>query len=117
MAKVMIAEDDHTMVGLLTTLLEMSGFEVVALQPDADVPASVQHQSPDVLLLDAHLSRQNGLEVLDALRKKDGSKTRVVMISGLDLREQCLARGADGFLLKPFMPDDLISLLNQTLGR
>lgn len=117
MAKVMIVEDDHTMVGLLTTLLKMSGFEVVAPPSDADIPDLVRHQSPDVLLLDAHLSQQSGLDVLDALRKKDGSKTRVVMISGLDIREQCLAHGADGFLLKPFMPDDLISLLKETLAQ
>jgi CheY-like chemotaxis protein len=29
----------------------------------------------------------------------------------LDLREECLGHGADGFLLKPFMPDDLLSML------
>jgi CheY-like chemotaxis protein len=33
------------------------------------------------------------------------------MISGLNVKEECLKRGADGFLLKPFMPDDLIQML------
>jgi two-component system KDP operon response regulator KdpE len=112
MAKVMVAEDDPTMVGLLKTLLRMDGFEVIALDADADVPAAVRRDRPDVLLLDVHLSKQNGLEILDAIRGSDKAHhIRVIMISGLNLKEDCLRRGADDFLLKPFMPDDLIKKL------
>jgi two-component system OmpR family response regulator len=116
MAKVMLAEDDPTMVGLLKTLLHMDGYEVVALDATEDVPAAVRHVRPDVLLLDVHLSNQNGLEILDNIRSSDGARaTRVIMISGLNLREDCLKRGADDFLLKPFMPDDLIKTLKRSL--
>ncbi len=112
MAKVMLAEDDQTMVGLLTTLLTMDGFEVVALDADADVPAAVQRDRPDVLLLDVHLSNQSGLDILDAIRRSPGiEKSRVVMISGLNVKDDCMKHGADDFLLKPFMPDDLLKLL------
>lgn len=114
MAKVLLAEDDQTMVGLLTTLLRMDGYEVEAVDPDADVFAAVQDQHPDVLLLDVHLARQNGLEVLEKLRKTDRDhRVRVIMISGLNVREETLRRGADGFLLKPFMPDDLMKLMRK----
>ena len=110
----MVAEDDQTMVNLLTTLLKMDGFEVVALDADEDIPSAVERDCPDFLLLDLHLSNQNGLEVLDALRTTDiGSKLRVVMISGLNVKEECLRHGADDFLLKPFMPDDLIKILRK----
>jgi CheY-like chemotaxis protein len=114
MEKIMVAEDDQTMVNLLTTLLKMDGFEVTALDADEDVPAAVERACPDFLLLDLHLSNQNGLEILDALRNTDaGSKLRVVMISGLNVKEECLRHGADDFLLKPFMPDDLIKILRK----
>ncbi len=114
--KILLAEDDITMVSLLKTLLKMEGFEVVALQADADVPAAVRREKPDVLLLDVHLSRQSGLEILDELRSsKDISDVRVVMSSGASLKEECIHRGANGFLLKPFMPDDLITILRQTI--
>ncbi len=112
MTKVMLAEDDLTMVSLLKTLLKMDGFDVIALDADDDVPSALAQECPDVLLLDVHLSNQNGLEILDAIRKsEDTCKARVVMISGSNLKEECMRHGADGFLLKPFMPDDLIKLL------
>lgn len=114
--KILLAEDDVTMVSLLKTLLKMEGFEVVDLHADADVPAAVRHERPDVLLMDVHLSRQSGLEILDQLRgSADTKKVRVVMSSGASVKEECIAHGANGFLLKPFMPDDLISLLKQTI--
>jgi two-component system response regulator AdeR len=112
----MVAEDDQTMVNLLTTLLKMDGFEVIALDADDDVPAAVERVGPDVLLLDVHLSKQNGLQILDVVRKsKKGSEIQVVMISGLNLKEECMRHGANDFLLKPFMPDDLIKKLRKNI--
>lgn len=112
MTKVMLAEDDLTMVSLLKTLLRMDGFDVIALDADDDVPAALKQERPDVLLLDVHLSNQNGLEILDTIRSSEQtSHARVVMISGSNLKDECMKHGADGFLLKPFMPDDLIKLL------
>ncbi len=116
MAKVALAEDDQTMVSLLTTRLKMDGFEVRTIDADEDVPTVVEREMPDVLLLDVHLSRQNGLDVLDAIRSSEASHTaRIVMISGLNMKEECLRHGADDFLLKPFMPDDLLSLLRKNV--
>jgi DNA-binding response OmpR family regulator len=115
MAKIMVAEDDQTMVNLLTTLLTMDGFDVIALDADEDVTTAVERVGPDILLLDVHLSNQNGLEILDNVRRStEGSKIRVVMISGLNLKDECLRHGADDFLMKPFMPDDLIKKLRKT---
>jgi len=112
MAKVLLAEDDVTMVSLLKTLLNMEGFEVTALDADADVPAEVQRERPDVLLLDVHFGKQSGVEIVKAIRKnKELSSLRVVMASGLNAQEECLRGGANAFLLKPFSPDDLIRLL------
>ena len=116
MAKILLAEDDQTMVGLLTTLLRMDGFDVRALDADDDVAAVVQQVCPEVLVLDVHLSGQNGLDVLEDIRKSDQEhRVRVIMISGLNVRDESLRRGADDFLLKPFMPDDLMKLLRKNV--
>jgi CheY-like chemotaxis protein len=49
---------------------------------------------------------------LDAIRGNNHvSNVRVVMTSGLNVREECLRHGANAFLMKPFMPDDLLKLL------
>jgi|SRR5688572_29488409 len=115
--KILLAEDDPTMVSLLKTLLKMEGFDIVALHSDADVIQAVKNEKPDLLLLDVHLSHQSGLDILDQLRSADETrKVRVVMSSGASVKEECMRRGANGFLMKPYMPDDLIGLLKQTLS-
>jgi DNA-binding response OmpR family regulator len=114
--KVLLAEDDVTMVSLLKTLLKMEGYQVVALDAEEDVPAAVRRERPDVLLLDVHLFQQSGLEILDRLRKaNDTSTTCVVMTSGMNVKEECLHRGANDFLLKPYMPDDLFDVLDRNI--
>jgi DNA-binding response OmpR family regulator len=114
MAKILLAEDDKTMVSLLKTLLTMEGFDVLGLDVNADVPAAVQREKPDALFMDVHLGGQSGMEILQAIRSnKDLADLRVVMTSGLDVREQCIRSGANAFLLKPFMPDDLLKVLRQ----
>jgi len=112
MPKILIAEDDHTMVSLLTTLLKMEGFEVVNLDVHADVPAAVAREKPDALLMDVHLGEQKGTEIVALIRKDPQfSDMNIVMTSGLNMKDECLKRGANYFLLKPFMPDDLIRVL------
>lgn len=112
MPKVLLAEDDPTMVSLLKTLLKMEGFEVVALDVNSDVPAAVHNEKPDVLFMDVHMGKQSGLDIVETIRRdSDLANVRVVMTSGLNVKEECLKRGANHFLLKPFMPDDLLQLL------
>jgi DNA-binding response OmpR family regulator len=114
MTKVLLAEDDATMILLLKTLLEMEGFQVTGAEtrPEAIVQ-TVQEERPDVLVLDVHLSGGSGLDVLRQLRAHPTNGLRIVMISGMDLREASLQAGADAFLLKPFMPDDLIATIRR----
>ena len=112
MPKILLAEDDHTMVSLLKTLLKMEGFEVIALDVNVDVPAAVLQENPDALLMDVHLGKQSGMDIVQAIRKNPAlAKVRIVMTSGLNVKEECLSRGANHFLLKPFMPDDLLKVL------
>lgn len=119
MAKVLLAEDDPTMVSLLKTLLSMEGFDVLTLDEDADVMEIVQREKPQAVFMDVNLGGRNGMEILETIRSDQQMATvRVVMTSGLNVRDECIRRGADVFLLKPFMPDDLIQALkdkNKTL--
>lgn len=115
MPKVLLAEDDQTMVALLKTLLKMEGYQVAVLDAEADIAKAAIQTKPDVLLMDVHLLHHNGMEELAKLRALPGGESvRVIMTSGLDFKEQCLKLGANGFLQKPFMPDDLLSALRNS---
>ncbi len=114
MAKILLAEDDITMVSLLKTLLKMEGFEVTALKTGTNVPAAVQLERPDILFLDVHFGNQSGVDIVKAIRRnKDFTDLRIVMASGMSMQEECMHAGASAFLLKPFSPDDLIRMMKQ----
>ncbi len=110
MPKILLAEDDFTMVTLLKALLNMEGYQVENLLERKEDPLdAIRIEKPDVLLLDVHLGDRNGVELIRQIRHSPDLKNlRVVMTSGIDKTEECLAAGADDFLLKPFMPEELI---------
>lgn len=117
MPKVLIIDDDKTMVYLLKTLLEMDGFEVVEVRDWKAVLETVSIEKPDIILMDYFLPNTDGLDILSKVRAEpDLAGTRVVMSSGMDVSDKCLAGGADAFLLKPFEPEALIETLNMHIG-
>jgi DNA-binding response OmpR family regulator len=118
MHKVMLIEDDRTMLSLLSTLLGMEGFQVVTA---GDESVEIIHQAlkteqPATVLLDVNLRHLNGLDVLRDIRQDpEMDFVRVIMSSGIDYREQCIEAGAQDFILKPYMPDDLIKKIRRSL--
>lgn len=109
MSKVMLIEDDPTMQSLLRTLLEIEGFVVVHLEQFGDVLPIVASEAPDVILMDVNLKGANGLEILAAIRGAANlPQPKVILSSGMDYRHEAMAKGANEFVLKPYMPDELI---------
>ena len=119
MPKVMLIEDDATMNSLLSILLQMEGFEVAQLEDEdnlEDILEVVRLADPALALIDIHLKQLSGLELLHAIRQTaELDSMRVLMSSGMDFRDECLQAGADNFVLKPYMPDDLLDTIRQLL--
>jgi two-component system response regulator MtrA len=119
MYKVVLVEDDATMLSLLSTLLEFEGYEPVPIEGDRrleDLLGVVRQEKPALVLLDVQLGSFNGLDLLRAIRSDPNLKhTRVLMSSGMDMRAECLRAGADGFAMKPYMPEELIEQMQELL--
>jgi DNA-binding response OmpR family regulator len=114
MSKVLLVEDDPTMLSLLGTLLEMEGFQAIKLEKFNAIVMAVQNVAPDVVLMDVNLQEVNGLDVLVELRHDPSlNGVKVIMSSGMDFRRESLERGADEFIQKPYMPDELIEMVKQ----
>jgi CheY-like chemotaxis protein len=120
MSKVMVIEDDANMFSLLEMLLEFEGYDVVLWEGGEEIPQiieAINRERPELILMDVHLRHLNGFEVLRKLRAEpelDG--VRVLIASGVDMAEKSKQEGADGFILKPFMPVDLIDRIQQSIG-
>ncbi len=118
MLKLMLIEDDPTMVSLLTTLLTMEGMTVQAPSDHqiAGLLSAINKEHPQVALVDVNLSFGSGLDLVREIRQHPGNRdVRILMFSGLDRKRECLQAGADGFIQKPFMPDELLKLIHNSI--
>lgn len=115
--KVILIEDDSSMQSILQTLLELEGFQVITAgdsKNGSELLHLIRQEHPDIILLDVFLKGgTSGIDILRQVRSDESiSGTRVVMTSGMDLRDECLRSGASDFLLKPYMPVELLKKLH-----
>jgi len=118
MAKILLVDDDESLVLSLKTLLQTIGYEVVTAGDGLQGLAAVLRDAPDLILLDVRMPVLDGFGMLAALRANAGTRTiPCVMLTALDDREcldNALRHGADGMLLKPVRTE---ALLHSIAGR
>ena len=114
MGKILVADDDHAMVSLLRTMISMNGYQVLTLlDRKGDIIQNMKDINPNVLIMDIFLGDRNGLDLIQSIRSEpDLENTKIIMVSGMDKSQECLAAGADAFLIKPYMPEELLTLLH-----
>jgi DNA-binding response OmpR family regulator len=119
--KILLIEDDTTMLKLLQTYLQFEGFQVILPGRDDNLEQtmeSIRREMPAVVLLDVYMHQFNGLDLLCAIRKDEQTKDLgVVVTSGANFGEQCLEEGADFFVMKPYMPEELINSIRKVIAK
>jgi DNA-binding NarL/FixJ family response regulator len=117
MIRVAIADDQPLVRSGLRMILEAEpDIEIVGEATDGtEASALVAAETPDVLLLDVQMPRQDGLAAMAQIAAS-GSTTRVVMLTTFDLDEyvyRAMAAGASGFLLKDMAGEDIVGAVRQ----
>jgi DNA-binding response OmpR family regulator len=108
--KVVVVDDDPTILDLVTTILRLARVDVASAVDGEAGLALAQVVRPDVVLLDIMMPRMNGYDVCRAL-KAEADPPKIVMITAKTSTEDelaALAAGADGYVRKPFRPDDIL---------
>ena len=120
-SKVMLIEDDPIMLTLLVHLLELEGYSVAVNAADGSLEQviwSIEHEHPDLVILDVNLGDYSGFDVLARMKANENIRnTHVLMSSGIEYTQQSRDAGADGFILKPYMPDDFVGYIQHVLGQ
>jgi len=112
--KMMLLDDNEEMVALISTILELENIEVVSAKFTSDPVDQIREHKPDFILLDVKLGEYNGIELLEEIRQDPIIKnTKVFSTSGFDYSEECLEKGAQGFLQKPYLPSDLLDMIKR----
>lgn len=116
--RVLIVEDEETIVEFLTMGLTFEGFTVSAVRDGAQALAAFQRLRPQLVLLDVMLPGMDGIELCRAIRAK--SDVPIVMLTArgeLEDRVRGLDSGADDYLPKPFKFAELMARIRAVLRR
>ena len=82
--KVLIVEDDISLIKAVSAFLNSNGFEVIEAANGAEGLIKAMTAKPDIILLDILMPKMDGVEMLEQLRKKDwGRNMKVVTFSNL----------------------------------
>ena len=121
MALIYIVEDDTNIREIESFALKNSGYQIQDFGNAKEFYRAVKEKKPDLVLLDIMLPDEDGMEILQKLRKNPETKrlpiimvtakaTELDRVKGLDL-------GADDYIIKPFGVMELISRVKAVLRR
>ncbi len=121
MTRILAADDDADILGLISTVLELEGFEVEVVQDGQVALDRVRADPPDLVLLDVMMPGLDGVEVVRQLRAGGATAGVPVLLltaKGMSAdRVAGLTAGADDYVVKPFDSDELVARIHSTLRR
>lgn len=117
MDKLLLAEDDATLIRMVRDFLTSDGFQVCAVTGQTAAQAAMDREKPDLALVDISLAEGNGFGVFSDAKSRGipvifltASSDEFSVVTGLDM-------GADDYISKPFRPRELVSRIRNVLRR
>ena len=112
--KILMIDDDEQILFALKAVFEYQGWDSVSAQ---DVPTGLElfrTQQPDLVLIDYHLPRVNGIKGVQMLRELDSDVPIIVFTidESQTVADQFIEAGASDFALKPIKVPDIISRIH-----
>lgn len=117
--KILLVDDEVSIISTLQTFLELSGFDVVTARNGFEALERVTQERPDLIVLDVLMPQLDGREALRQLRRR-GDWTPVILltqVTGTAQRIMAIEEGADDYLNKPFDPQELVVRIRAILRR
>lgn len=118
MSKLLLVEDDQSIVSSLSDYLGNEGFKIENASGQKEAIEKLDSDQYDIALVDIQLSNGNGFSVCSAIKERGtmpvifltASDDEYSVVAGLDM-------GADDYISKPFRPRELLSRINSVLRR
>lgn len=117
MDKLLLVEDDATLIRMVRDYLTSDGFQVCAVTGQTAAQAAMDREKPDLALVDISLAEGNGFGVFADAKSRGipvifltASSDEFSVVTGLDM-------GADDYISKPFRPRELLSRIRNVLRR
>lgn len=120
MATVLIADDEPNILLSLEFLMKKEGHKVFIARDGGEAYELLQHQKPDLLMLDVMMPRMDGLALCQYVKQTESLRHSKIIILSAKGKEIDVQRGyeagADLYVAKPFSTRDLVSKVNQLLS-
>lgn len=119
MGRILVVDDEPSLRELMRAALEPP-HDVAEAGNAVEAIELWRTHDPDVVLLDVMLPGASGIDILRDIRADETlARTRVIVVSAWDAasdRERVEEQGIDGFISKPFLPEDLITMVERLLA-
>ena len=113
-----VADDDPQLLRLMTHNLQLEGFDVQAASDGQQALELIENTAPDLVLLDVMMPKMDGFTVCSRVREFSAVPIIIVTARGQDQdKVRGLDLGADDYLTKPFMVEELLARVRAVLRR
>lgn len=117
---ILAIDDTASIRTFLKISLEAYGAKFIEAASASEGLELFKESLPDLVVLDLGLPDRDGLDILPEIKQYNGEKKPRVIILSVRKEQQTKQRakelGADAYLTKPFMVEDLMELIHDTLG-
>lgn len=118
---ILFIEDDPMNRRVVKDMLDVAGATMAEASWAEEGLAMIDADSFDVILVDLRMPGTDGFETMRRIRERPDEKAKVPIIvvtadTAVDLRERCLATGADDVLFKPVAMDALFESIGSVLA-
>ncbi|MCB2055594.1 MAG: response regulator [Geminicoccaceae bacterium] len=118
MARILVADDDDLIVDLVRFTLEAKGHEIMVANDGDEAIDIATTEEPELIILDGMMPGSDGLQVLRRLGQGGAPSVPVIMLSARKQQQDVvggLELGAEDYLVKPFMPEELAMRVSKVL--
>lgn len=120
-AKILLVEDDPSLIELIKYNLEQEGYEVLVEMDGENGLITALEEQPDLILLDWMLPNLSGIEICRRIRRDKSTKNIPVIMLTARSEESDRIRGldigADDYVTKPFSPKELVARIKAMFRR
>lgn len=113
--RVLVVDDEPGVLRFIKVSLSLAGYEVITAISGEEGLKLVDTAKPDVMLLDILMTPLTGFDVLERLRESSQIPV-IVFTARSDIGARALKEGASGFFTKPFIPEQLVKKIEDTLN-
>ena len=117
-ARILVVDDEVDMLSLMKLILmEKTDYEVVTTNNPLEVAHLLDEKKFDAIVTDLKMPIMDGLDVVDAIRKKDGLVPIIIITAygSVESAEEAVKKGAFDYITKPFRQEQLLISLKRAL--